>query len=297
MTGDKEWARTLIDSLLKTPLSQYEKKIAYTTLYRIQFGDNNQTKAYATLDSIFKWANIEIKDIINQDVYIAQRDFYLKKSDEARLKESEWKFKSITIALSSLFIIILLSVSFLYWRKLKNRDLKGRINEILLLSQSLEQQTLSNAALNQKLNSQTASTAVVKQKLAQLLHEKLTNINQLCSQYISLASTNETKTFLYRKIEKEILNICRLDNLPEIEKEVNTCLDNIIGNLRQQIPDLSAQDINYATLFYAGYSPAAISLFMGVQLRSVYNKRTRLSNRILQTQAPDREYLAKMLFP
>ena len=66
--------------------------------------------------------------------------------------------------------------------------------------------------------------------------------------------------------------------------------DNIIIKMKQQLPQLSLDDINLITLTIAGYGAKAISLFMNAKPNTIYVRRKRLLERIA-----DREWFISQI--
>ena len=81
----------------------------------------------------------------------------------------------------------------------------------------------------------------------------------------------------------------------EIEEIVNSMCDNIIIKMKQQLPQLSLDDINLITLTIAGYGAKAISLFMNAKPNTIYVRRKRLLERIAKSDAPDREWFISQI--
>lgn len=65
--------------------------------------------------------------------------------------------------------------------------------------------------------------------------------------------------------------------------------------IREQLPELSNENIIFLTLVIAGYEPRAISLFTGIGPNSTYSKRRRLINRIAASSAMDKEWFISQI--
>ena len=100
---------------------------------------------------------------------------------------------------------------------------------------------------------------------------------------------------LYNEVEKHILALRDSKNIEELENLVNTYLDNILAKVRNQLPELSRKDLTFLTYLYAGFSPRAICIFTDIKIKNFYNRRSRLKERILTSDAPDKEYFASKI--
>ena len=83
--------------------------------------------------------------------------------------------------------------------------------------------------------------------------------------------------------------------MDEIESAVNLYMGDIMKQLRRQCPFLKPQDFTFIMLIYAGFAPRAVCMFTELKLKYYYNKRYRLSERILKSDAPDRELFVNKL--
>ena len=86
-----------------------------------------------------------------------------------------------------------------------------------------------------------------------------------------------------------------MKNIEELENIVNSYLDNILSRVKEQLPDLSRKDLTFLTYLYAGFSPRAVCIFTDIKIKNFYNRRSRLKERILSSDAPDKEYFASKI--
>ena len=105
----------------------------------------------------------------------------------------------------------------------------------------------------------------------------------------------KTRLTLYNEVEKHILALRDSKSIAELENIVNSYLDNILSRVKEQLPDLNRKDRTFLTYLYAGFSPRAICIFTDIKIKNFYNRRSRLKNRILASDAPDREYFASKI--
>ena len=93
---------------------------------------------------------------------------------------------------------------------------------------------------------------------------------------------------LYNEVEKQILKLRDNKSVETLQEIVNTYLDNILVKVNKA-------DIKFLTYLYAGYSPRAVCIFTDIKIKNFYNRRLRLRDRILASDAPDKElFVSKM---
>lgn len=76
---------------------------------------------------------------------------------------------------------------------------------------------------------------------------------------------------------------------------VNLHHNNILANIKSEMPKLKPTDIEFIALKLAGFSPKAIALFQGLTLGNYYNRWTRLRARIGNSDAAHKEQILSLL--
>ena len=135
----------------------------------------------------------------------------------------------------------------------------------------------------------------LKAKVDALYGRRLDTLNMLCNEYFEKSGSEKTRLTLYNEVEKHILALRDSKSIAELENIVNYYLDNILSRVKEQLPDLNRKDRTFLTYLYAGFSPRAICIFTDIKIKNFYNRRSRLKNRILASDAPDREYFASKI--
>lgn len=137
----------------------------------------------------------------------------------------------------------------------------------------------------------------LRNKVEALYSDRLKTFNALCDEYFNKrdAQSESVRLSLYNDIEKQILDLRNQKSIEELEEIVNKYLDNILVRLRGQLPDLGRKDIVFLIYLYAGFSPRAICVFTDIKIKNFYNRRTRMRDRILASDAPDREFFASKM--
>ena len=84
--------------------------------------------------------------------------------------------------------------------------------------------------------------------------------------------------------------------LQKLHKLVNGALDNVLVKIRTQLPKIKEQDIDFIAYILAGFSPRSVCLFTDNKIKNFYNKRSRLINRIEESDAPDKDFILSVLY-
>ncbi len=135
----------------------------------------------------------------------------------------------------------------------------------------------------------------LESKIDALYGSRLDTLNMLCNEYFEKNDSEKVRLTLYNEVEKHILALRDTKSIAELEKIVNTFLDNILVRVQEQLPDLNRKDILFLTYLYAGFSPRAVCIFTDLKIKNFYNRRSRLKERILASEAPDREFFASKM--
>lgn len=135
----------------------------------------------------------------------------------------------------------------------------------------------------------------LENKVDDLYRSRLDTLNMLCNEYFEKNDSEKIRLTLYNEVEKQILHLRDKESLEELETIVNTYLDNILVKVRQQLPELKTTDLHFLIYLFAGFSPRAVCIFSDIKIKNFYNRRSRLKERILSSEAPDREWFVSKM--
>lgn len=162
----------------------------------------------------------------------------------------------------------------------RHRLVKRR-KEIEELSMLISERTNRNHELEAKVNA--------------LYGSRLDTLNLLCNEYFEKHDSENTKLSLYNEVEKHILALRDPKSITELENIVNKFLDNILVKIQEQLPGLSRKDLIFLTYLYAGFSPRAVCIFTDIKIKNYYQRRSRLKERILASDAPDKDFFVSKM--
>ncbi|MCM1484454.1 MAG: hypothetical protein NC043_08965 [Muribaculaceae bacterium] len=147
------------------------------------------------------------------------------------------------------------------------------------------------------LDSSRRHSEALSEKIEALYSNRLDIFNRLCDEYFNKkdVESENVRLSLYREVESQIADLRSSKSLSELESMVDTYLDSLLSKAKAQMPWLSKSDITFLTYLYAGFSPRAVCLFTDIKIKNFYNRRSRLKERILASDAPDKEMFASKM--
>lgn len=214
-----------------------------------------------------------MEGVLKETIDILRID-YEKQLDQSKEKSRNlWMISAIILSC----VIIASCIIFTIGR----RRLIRKRQEIEELSMLITERTERNKELEAKVDA--------------LYGSRLDTLNMLCNEYFEKNESEKVRLTLYNEVEKHILALRDSKSIEELEKIVNSYLDNILSRVKEQLPELNRKDLIFLTYLYAGFSPRAICIFTDMKIKNFYNRRSRLKDRILASKAPDRGYFASKI--
>ena len=183
---------------------------------------------------------------------------------------------------------------------LKTDELKQLDKTIENLTEKNEQLKDEGVRINENLHTQKVQLLNIDKEnedLRNTLSSMWSSINMLCRQYFSNGEKNKDNKEIVSKIEKKISELNSSKNMEEIEKVANQLHKGIIRLLRESCPELSPDDIKFATLIYAGFDAAAICMILGIDKTKIFhNRKYRLREKMISYGVAKEDPLITLLF-
>ena len=210
---------------------------------------------------------------LREDMDLLRMDYENKLDISQTSSRKAWLFLYIIFA-----SVIVIGCSILIIIK---RRLARKRKEIEELSMLISDRTDRNHELEAQVNA--------------LYSSRLDTLNMLCNEYFEKSESEKVKLSLYNEVEKHILALRDTKSINELEGIVNEYMDNILVKVREQLPELNRKDLIFLTYLYAGFSPRAVCIFTDIKIKNFYNRRSRLKERILETNAQDKEFFVSKM--
>lgn len=221
------------------------------------------------------------------------RDYYNGISE--RNARNYWLFRSLlwVAVIVSLIIISILCRMFYFRNKAQKAKMASDLESFLSLKADSDRIADERAEtighLKQKLEEHERQEDCNNKIVRDLLTDKWRTLDMLCVELFDLGQSDSERKRVVRNIEKELKKMVSPQGIIDIVEAVDRHMDGIITRLRQQCPFLKEADVNFLGLIYAGFSVRAVCMFMGMEYRHFYVKKSRLMKRIQNSDAPDRE--------
>lgn len=231
----------------------------YLSNYKLAKQLKNDSLIIASLEELDSINENISGRLIENNVALAEKEFYNRKALEEQYKS--FIFKSICIIILILSIAVLIITQVIHRYRLKNQKLENekKIYQIKLFVD--EQQEM----------------------MKKLFSERFSEIDTLCAKYFKYIETNKPVSNIVKDVEKQFMAIKDDDSFESLHNYVN-CVDNdILTKFKTEIPELKVTDIQFITFKLAGFSPRSICLLLNLSTQNYYTKCTRLRNKVEKT--------------
>ena len=298
----------LSDALGIAENERQEIKIKYA-YYHHYLLNADYKNASLMADSLLVLQNQIVERILNESLSCVQRDFYLTVA-----KDQERKTKNLTNGLLLVIIVAIIStIIILIINRLKLRtkkaELESKASLILYLSEQSERVVAENTKLTNWLDESNNTVELLKRELEDhssdkafsstvvenLFKERWSTLNMLCNEYFELNGSEKTRRAILNNIDKELKKMTTAKKIKEIEIAVDAYMGNIMTMLRFECNFLNETDFTFLSLIYAGLSVRTICLFLNMKYKLFYLKKSRLSKRILNSDAAHKELFVEKM--
>lgn len=241
---------------------------------------------------------------LNQSAVQAQSDYFRVKSEAMEKDRRLHVLSNWLMAFVVVIVLMLFTLVYLHGRRrwmgrmmemsLINEDVNRRLSEELRLKAESEQM------INQ-MNDQINTLLLSEQKLRNLRRKYLLTykfqyrqLSDLCNEYWNVSSTSRRKENIYSKV-KDIVDFIDGCNQKKLERLIDDNLDGMMRRLRSDFPDSTDGDFRFIALNVLGFDAKTIARVMGYTVQSVYTKRVRFKNRILELPAESRDFYLEFM--
>lgn len=133
------------------------------------------------------------------------------------------------------------------------------------------------------------------QRIADVYRRGFSTLNELCNVYFDKCDSDRTKATLVSDMENIITAYRSQKMIEELTDAINANMGDVLVHVREELPDLSNSDILFMTYLYAGFSARAVCVMMDLKLKNFYNRRSRLKDKILASDAENKEWFAEKM--
>ncbi len=138
---------------------------------------------------------------------------------------------------------------------------------------------------------QNNSIDMLRSELAQSYKKQFSTIGELCLTCLTKQDKKDVKDHIYKKVVNMIANISDEKKLhKKLEDQINSELDNILINMRADLPDLTDEDMRFICYCIVGFDATIISTILNISCSNVYTKKSRYRSKIKQLDSASKDY-------
>ena len=258
----------------------------YEILSRYYFASGDYRKSKLYTDSAMFSQDTVVVNMLRQSVITSQRDFFSLNEDLARSKAERLSTAIVVGAVFFPLVIVALIVFYVQRMKIKNMKVEQSMNEIYLLTTDLTSKNEDIRNLQSRIRQQGSN---LQSEIESAFKNNWSILNTLCRQYVQMEESGASGDRLVKEVFDQVSQMRKPEKLDWIRNSVDRYKSGIIARLRQQCPFLKESDITFISLLYAGFSAKVICFFLEMGNKNFYAKRSRLTERIRESDAKDKE--------
>ena len=270
--GRKEEAQIFIDQL-----ASEESGTTSYWLYMIAKSDGDIHSALAYLEDYIKYNDVEVSDALRQSLALTQRDFYEAQSELSKQQAENSSLWMSVIFISSLFVLVILTIIIVWYVKKQNRIKEQYLTYINEIRRQLEE-------------SRREDYPALKKKYLSLYKSKFETIGALCEQYVHSQDLVNAEKSIYRKVVTLVDEFTNdYTNRKKFDAMLDEDLDNIMSNLRAEMPSLKDKDYMIFSFLVIGFDVTTISNLLNITPNTVYIRKSRIKHQIIEKNPRHKE--------
>ena len=252
-------------------------------MYMIKKSDGNPEEALKYLEMSTTKINKEVTQILQQSLALSQRDYY-----EAEYQNAEYKARNRKLAAISIGIVAVLIVVLVLWS-----------TSVYVRHQREEKEYFLNYAdeIRRQLDaSRNDNYPELKRKYLDIYKSRFEMIGSLYEEYVLYHGKKNAEHAIYTKVSEMIETfISNSDNRKQLESVLDESLDGVVAQLRAEMPKFKETDYYIFCLSIIGFDTTTISHFLNISINAVYIRKSRMKQRIEETNPEHKQRFLKVL--
>lgn len=274
----------------------------------------NYKQALSALEIEHAYQDQVLRNIITENVTASVAE-YMKYEHQLKEQEVIYERRSRIISISLLVLIIILICIIALLRSVsqrkeieKNMILASSLRQMLLVKETEVSQMSTtiqeqrqvydnlNHTYNETIGKISNENIELQNAINNLFEHSFLTIDQLTSAYYEYQGSANEKQKIYTDVMSIVSGIgSDKKAIEKIEKFVNTYKGNIMQRFRTEFPGMKHSDYILYLYVVAGFSSRAIGVFLGEKLDVVYNRKSRLKQKIIKSNSANRDYFVAPL--
>lgn len=268
-TGRKSEAREIMSQLISD-----ESVTSSYWQYLITKSDGNLLLSLKHLENYIKYNDIIVSDIIHQSVALSQRDYYEYLADNYEYKAHNTRLTMLITILTFIFSSLLVFVLVRMYVKKQEFVKEKNLLYISEIRRQLEEAKREDYPL-------------LKKKYLSLYRRKFEMIGTLYEHLMNSKDLINIEESIYKKVDALVINFTQdYKDSKKFEAMLDEDLDNIMSNLRSEVPDLKPKDYSIFSLFVIGFDVTTISHLLNTTMNTIYIRKSRIKHHIEELNPP-----------
>ncbi len=270
--GRKEEAKGLIDQL-----AQEESVTTSYWQYMIAKSDNDLESALSHLEDYFEYNNVEVSDALKQSLALSQRDYYESQAELSGSEAERSRLWLSLVILSSAMVLILVGTGVIWYVRKQKRTKEQYLLYISEIRHQLEE-------------AKKDDYPALKRKYLALYKSRFETIGALCEQYAQSYDLVNAEKSIYRKVVSLVDEFTEdYTNREKFEAMLDEDLDNIMSDLRTEMPTLKDKDYMIFSLLLIGFDVTTIANLLNITANTVYIRKSRMKNQVIEHNPPHKD--------
>lgn len=271
--GEKESALVYLEQVGKR--DEYAAQ-TNNTRYRIAMMEGRWEEAVRCQELAYRQQDSVVFAALRQSVAMAQRDYFAESA--ARLDE---KIKSQRLMIVAQVLLLLLCGA-VAWLLRSRHEARHEAEVARLSGIAAQTQVLLNEAELRKDS--------YKAKYIEKFKGQFATLRQLAEESLKAEGLNKPNEYLLKKLS-EMVRLIRDDKEGHsaFEAMLNRDLDQIMQHIREDYPGKRESTYRMISYLIAGFDATSISLLLGVQVESVYVRKSQILEDLRKVDSPHKE--------
>ena len=251
----------------------------YLMQFRFASAERDYEKA-----NYYQYRSINANDSLLRNTYstsvaTAEKQYYAERSAFA-----EYRLQVRKIVEAVIFVIVILLVlgGVLHFRNRIRRKEQQIYDYMVAVDQMQEQYNRLQQTVMEKEQGEDTYKSI--------LAERFSMLDNLCRSFFERDTPHQQQAQLFREVKSRLQALADDPRMAaDLDRVVNARFKDLMVRLVEQMPQLSAEDVHFLRLIYAGFSAQVISLVFHDTVQNVYARKYRIKKRIQKSSAADKE--------
>ena len=267
--GNTDKAQQIVDMLSPADTSG----TAYYWQYAIAKHLGKSSEALDLFEKFLDRNNEEVVQILKQSISSVQRDYYQSQYEISDYKVRIQSLILYIVIISSLFFITLIVITAARYMRKKEEEKENYIRYAEEVNRQLE-------------DFKNGEYSALQKKYISMHKEKYETLQILFEKYLQSEGRVDAEKLVYKKVVSLINELKKdIENTSRFDKILDTELDGMMTNLRNEFPKLNQRYYNLFGYLAIGFNTSIIAHFMGCSENAVRIIKNRLKSTIKNSDA------------